>query len=108
MPNDTDGLSRDDIINELRYDYERVEPDEAVRILLGALDEARLVASAPVPMLIWCPMCRRRHIDAGEFATKHHHTHSCQTCGHCWRPAVVATVGVRFLPGFKDEEKPNA
>jgi hypothetical protein len=22
----------------------------------------------------------------------------------CWRPAVVATVGVRFLPGFKNEQ----
>lgn len=56
-----------------------------------------------VPMLLWCPECGARHIDVGEFATKKHHTHACQSCGHCWRPAIVATVGVQFLPGFKNE-----
>jgi hypothetical protein len=58
----------------------------------------------PIPMLIWCPLCKERHIDRGEFATKPHHTHSCQGCGLTWRPAVVATVGVQYLPGFKDED----
>lgn len=57
----------------------------------------------PIPMLIWCPECGERHIDEGEFATKSHHTHACQGCGHVWRPAIVPTVGVRFLPGFKNE-----
>jgi hypothetical protein len=56
----------------------------------------------PVPMLIHCPMCKAKHIDVGEFATKVHHTHACQGCGHVWRPAIVATVGVEFLPGFKN------
>lgn len=59
----------------------------------------------PIPMILACPVCGRRHIDAGEFATKPHHTHACQTCGMVWRPAIVPTVGVRFLPGFKDEEE---
>lgn len=58
---------------------------------------------APIRMLIWCPMCGARHIDKGDFATKSHHTHSCQECGLTWRPAVEPTVGVQFLPGFKDE-----
>lgn len=59
----------------------------------------------PVPMLLTCPipLCGARHIDTGAFATKVHHTHSCQQCGHTWRPAVVPTVGVQFLPGFKSE-----
>lgn len=57
----------------------------------------------PIPMLLWCPECGERHIDKGEFATRLHHTHSCQGCGMTWRPAVVHTVGVQFLPGFKDE-----
>jgi predicted RNA-binding Zn-ribbon protein involved in translation (DUF1610 family) len=58
----------------------------------------------PVPMLLWCPQCGERHIDKGEFAdTKHHHTHACQSCGMVWRPTIGATVGVQFLPGFKDE-----
>ncbi len=53
-------------------------------------------------MLLWCPMCHARHVDEGDFATHPHHTHACQTCGLTWRPAVVDTVGVAFLPGFKD------
>lgn len=57
----------------------------------------------PVPLIIHCPECNSRHIDKGEWVTKPHHTHACQFCGHCWRPAVVNTVGVKFLPGFKDE-----
>jgi rubredoxin len=58
---------------------------------------------APIPMLLWCPDCGNRHIDNSVFATKPHHTHACQHCGHVWRPAIVPTVGVQFLPGFKDE-----
>ena len=57
----------------------------------------------PVPMILYCPMCTERHVDEGEFETKPHHTHSCQHCGHTWRPAVVSTVGVMYLPGFKNE-----
>lgn len=57
----------------------------------------------PIPMLLHCPLCKERHIDEGEFATKVHHTHACQSCGHVWRPAIVPTVGVRFLPGFKND-----
>lgn len=58
--------------------------------------------SEPIPMLLWCPQCGRRHVDAGVFATKPHHTHACQGCGMTWRPAIVPTVGVQFLPGFRD------
>jgi rubredoxin len=58
----------------------------------------------PIPMILTCPNCSARHVDKGEFATKPHHTHACQTCGLCWRPAIVPTVGVQFLPGFKDED----
>ena len=56
----------------------------------------------PVPIRLECPSCGELHIDEGDFATKPHHTHACQSCGAVWRPAVVATVGVRFLPGFKN------
>jgi hypothetical protein len=58
----------------------------------------------PVPMLLWCPECGERHLDVGDFATKPHHTHACQYCGHVWRPAIVPTVGVQFLPGFKNTD----
>lgn len=64
---------------------------------IGAEEE-----SAPIPMTLWCPSCGARHVERGEFATRPHHTHACQACGTTWRPAVVATVGVEFLPGFKD------
>lgn len=60
-------------------------------------------SGAPIPMLLHCPMCNARHVDVGEFATKPHHTHACQNCGHVWRPAIIHTVGVQFLPGFRDE-----
>lgn len=59
--------------------------------------------TSPIPMLLWCPECRARHIDVGEFVTKVHHTHACQTCGVVWRPAVEPTVGVQFLPSFKND-----
>lgn len=64
-------------------------------------DRANKAESGPIPLLLWCPACGDRHVDEGEFATKSHHTHACQNCGLAWRPAV----GVRFLPGFKDETK---
>jgi hypothetical protein len=69
------------------------------------LPHAAMLVHAPClfPMLLHCPMCGGRHIDEGEFATKPHHTHACQHCGHTWRPAIVNTVGVQFLPGFKNE-----
>jgi hypothetical protein len=57
----------------------------------------------PIPMLLSCPACHARHIDEGEFVTKIHHTHACQSCGHCWRPAIVPTIGVQFLPGFRNK-----
>lgn len=59
-------------------------------------------ALSPVPMILTCPACGERHIDKGKFETHPHHTHACQHCGMVWRPALVATVGVQFLPGFKD------
>lgn len=60
----------------------------------------------PIPMrLPPCPSCGALHLDVGEFATKVHHTHAYQECGMVWRPAVVPTVGVRFLPGFKNGNK---
>ncbi len=64
------------------------------------------VPPAPIPMLLWCPECRARHVDHGDFALRSHHTHACQTCGHVWRPAIVPTVGVRFLPGFRNGGAP--
>lgn len=69
-------------------------------------DEPRLPykekPGVPIPMLLWCPACHERHVDEGEFVTRSHHTHACQHCGMVWRPALVETVGVQFLPGFRN------
>lgn len=59
-----------------------------------------------IPIRLHCPECGELHVDEGDFATKQHHTHACQNCGNVWRPAIVCTVGVRFLPGFKNEVSP--
>lgn len=59
--------------------------------------------SAPIPMRLPCEDCGELHVDEGDFVTKSHHTHACQFCGLVWRPAKVATVGVRFLPGYRNE-----
>lgn len=69
-----------------------------------AAEQALAAMTPPIPMRLRCPICHTLHIDEGEYATKVHHTHTCQTCGETWRPAVVPTVGVRFLPGFKNED----
>lgn len=64
----------------------------------------------PIPMRLICPgrlsdgtPCARLHIDENDFATKAHHTHACQHCGEVWRPAIVPTIGVQFLPGFRNQ-----
>ena len=68
----------------------------------GKRDGLAMAAMTPIPMRLPCEKCGQLHIDEGEFAEKSHHTHACQCCGHTWRPAIVPTVGVRFLPGFQN------
>jgi hypothetical protein len=53
-------------------------------------------------------ICGQLHVDEGEFLTKPHHTHTCQYCGCTWRPAVIFTRGVRFLPGYKNPFPPES
>jgi len=85
---------------------------------LGLLLRLARQAVTPVPIAaLYCPVCRTRHIDEGEFGNKVHHTHACQgfvedngkrrRCGHVWRPAKVATVGVEALEGYINEEIPQ-
>ena len=69
------------------------------------------VPAAPIPMILHCPgvgedgtVCGARHIDRNEFASRPHKSHSCQRCGFTFSPAAVPTVGVQFLPGYKDGE----
>ena len=79
----------------------------------NAQERSRAETSAPIPLVLYCPGCHTLHVDEGDFAPgpngepakKPHHTHACQNCPLVWRPAIVNTVGVRFLPGFKNEKK---
>lgn len=89
------------LMKQLRTPARDAGANEA-RMLQAANAIEQLQQVAPIPMRLTCPTCNTLHIDEGEFATKPHHTHACQSCGNVWRPAVVATVGVRFLPGFKN------
>lgn len=77
-----------------------------MQITPSELDQLVVAMEPPgpqaLPMRIPCPSCGELHVDEGEWATKLHHTHACQKCGQVWRPAVIPTVGVRFLPGFKN------
>lgn len=51
----------------------------------------------PIPMVIHCPDCGKKHVDEGEWATKEHKTHLCSRCKALFRPANVPTVGVEKL-----------
>lgn len=82
---------------------ERVEGEaRSLGYQLTSSEELAALRNAPIEIRLHCPECGELHIDEGEFATKPHHTHSCQACGMTWRPAVRCTVGVQFLPGFKN------
>lgn len=75
--------------------------ENACRYLISTKALRTSDEDAPVPMLLFCPQCCGQHVDEGLFEHKRHATHACQHCGLVWRPALVPTVGVQFLPGFK-------
>lgn len=56
------------------------------------------MSDAPIPMILPCPKCGKKHVDEGEWATKLHRTHLCAFCRLAFRPAHVSTVGVERLP----------
>lgn len=64
-------------------------------------DAAVDVTVPSIPMLLTCPACSMRHVDK-EKANTPHRDHACQFCGTVWRPCKENTIGVKFLPGYKD------
>jgi hypothetical protein len=93
-----------DMGSKLMEFLEQIRRDSSSTSQIGiAVANAIHEVSKPIPIRLFCPTCGQLHIDTGKFATKPHHTHACQYCGNVWRPAVVHTVGVEFLPGFKDD-----
>lgn len=93
--------SREDLVGQLRRCAE-----SGASLTLDTAACQLVLEQPPIPLQLWCPLCGTRHIDEGEWATRVHHTHSCQNpkCGLTWRPAVVPTVGVYTLPGFLNAE----
>lgn len=57
------------------------------------------MSAAPIPMVLHCPTCFAQHIDEATetWANPPHRSHLCHNCGCIWRPADVATVGVRAV-----------
>lgn len=53
----------------------------------------------PIPMILYCPTCGLQHVDEASptWSNPPHRSHLCAGCGAVWRPADVATVGVRAL-----------
>lgn len=58
-------------------------------------------ASAPIPMILFCPQCHVQHIDAPDPAVgwdnPPHRSHECSKCSTIWRPADVPTTGVSTI-----------
>jgi hypothetical protein len=54
--------------------------------------------AAPIPMILYCPICGAQHVDAPEpennWSNPPHKSHKCHCCESIWRPADVCTVGV--------------
>ncbi len=91
---------------ELLGDRGGFAPNAIERVASALAREREQGARPPLPIRIHCPECGKLHVDDGEWMTRSHHTHSCQACGATWRPAVAPTVGVQFLPGFRNAESP--
>jgi hypothetical protein len=82
------------------HSIEQAARDAWINVAELAIIEIRRV---PIPMRLVCEKCGTLHVDEGRFAMDAHRDHACQICGAVWRPALVPTVGVRFLPGYKNE-----
>ncbi len=61
-------------------------------------DRAKQGEALPIPMILPCPKCGMRHVDAPEpekgWTNPPHKSHLCHGCGIVWRPADVPTTGV--------------
>jgi hypothetical protein len=71
--------------------------------------------AVPIAMVLFCPACGVQHIDGPEihaeadasiglqikdvvtWANPPHRSHLCHACGTIWRPADIATTGVRYI-----------
>jgi len=65
---------------------------------IGWLARSRTPREA-IPMILYCPRCHHQHIDkpSGVWSNPPHRSHLCSACGWIWRPADVATTGVKNI-----------
>jgi len=90
--------------------YEGIMPEidtvvSAMNSLLQHLDhpepEGRPNIFPPVDMILFCPRCYEQHVDELQpekgWDNPPHRSHECQHCGFVWRPADIATNGVREI-----------
>lgn len=87
--------------------YDWLKPEETVEGRAASLIEHLLAASQaetkavhPIDMVLHCPRCGLQHIDepderSPDWENPPHRSHLCHGCGCIWRPADVATNGVR-------------
>ena len=69
-------------------------PGETRTVVMTSPYVASKESQTPVALGLWCPKCGTRHFDRGEWATRLHKTHLCESCGNEWRPYEYPTVGV--------------
>lgn len=84
----------------LEYWCGPIQAKEFVAVQIAEAIDAALLRQpvAPIPMLLYCPLCNVQHVDEPQpkknWDNPPHRSHECQSCGHVWRPADVPTVGV--------------
>lgn len=71
-------------------------------VALGKYDpDVSATICAPIPMLLFCPVCGVQHVDEAEpdtgWTNPPHRSHLCHACRHVWRPSDVPTTGVATL-----------
>lgn len=74
---------------------------QKLREVMIAYRAAPQTLPEPIPMLLECPGCGTKHVDAPDperdWTNPPHKSHLCHDCGLIWRPADVCTVGVERL-----------
>lgn len=89
----------DRMFEQMLTDYRKAL--ENGRAALRAVDVAP-GGGVPIPMILHCPRCHVQHVDepderTPEWDNPSHRSHLCHSCGCIWRPADVATEGVRDI-----------
>jgi len=76
--------------------------NEILNAAVARAPEEPAAAAAPIDMVLSCPNCGQQHLDepderSPDWTNPPHRSHLCHGCGWIWRPADVATNGVRAI-----------